>query len=120
MLTLKEVRIEPDSLIADHISYNSRANSISFNGEEIESFTSSKMVKIKITLVNSFGENPYSQMVIVFPNVDPNSPDSPATDEPTQEQPSEETTNTAEVEVNDDSAASEDGQISSIDSVREI
>ena len=125
MLTLKEVRIEPGSLIADQISFDQRSNSISFNGEEIESFTSSKMVKIKITLVNSFGENPYSQMVIVFPTVDSTSPDSPAsdvpdTDEPTHEQPSEETTNTAEVEGNDDSTASEDGQIPSIDSVIEI
>ena len=83
------------------------------------------MVKIKVTLINSFGENPYSQMVIVLPNVDPTSPDSPvtdvpATDEPTQEQPSEETTDTAEVERIDDSAASEDGQILSIDSVTKI
>ena len=83
-------------------------------------------VQIKITLVNSFGENSYSQRVIVYPNVDPTSPDlpvtdEPATDEPTQEQPSEEIANTAEVEgSNDDSAASEDGQITSIDSVTEI
>ena len=85
---MKEVRINPDSLIAKHISYNSRTNTISYSGEEIESLTSAKMVKIKITLVNSFGENPYSQMVMVFPIDVPISPDSPiteelATDEPT-------------------------------------
>ena len=57
---MQEVRIEPDSLIADHISFKSRSNEISFNGEEIETVTSAKIVKIKITLVNSFGENPYS------------------------------------------------------------
>ena len=52
---MQEVRIEPDSLIADHISFNSRSNKISFNGEELETVTSAKFVKIKITLVNSFG-----------------------------------------------------------------
>ena len=57
---MKEVRIEPDSIIADQISFDSRSSTLSYNGEEIESFTSAKIVQIKITLVNSFGENPYS------------------------------------------------------------
>jgi len=64
---LKEVRIEPDSIIADQISFNSPSNTISYNGEEIESITSAKIVQIKITLVNSLGENLFEQTVMVFP-----------------------------------------------------
>jgi len=87
------VRIEPDSLIAAQISFDSRSNTISYSGERIESVTSVKMVQIKITLVNPSGENTYSQTVMVFFT---------ATNEPTEDLPSD-------GEEIDDSAATEEG-----------
>jgi sugar-specific transcriptional regulator TrmB len=58
--TLKDIKIEADPLIADQISYEKNTGKISFSGKGISSVTSQQMVKIKITLVNSFGENLYS------------------------------------------------------------
>ena len=37
---LSEIRVEPDSLIADHISFDPSSYTISYNGSEIESVTS--------------------------------------------------------------------------------
>ena len=65
---LKEVRIEPDPLIEDQITFDSLKNMIYFLGEKIEALTSKKIVQIKITLINEAGENPYSQTVIVMPS----------------------------------------------------
>ena len=63
--TLEDVRIEADPLIADQISYDKSTHKISFSGKGISSITSQQLVIIKIILVNSFGENSYSQLVMI-------------------------------------------------------
>ena len=74
------MRIEPDPLIADQISYNIDTNTMSYSGQKIYSGTSSsEMTKIKITLVNALGEIPYMQVVMVF---------IPVTEDPPFEDPS--------------------------------
>ena len=62
------MRVEPDSLIADHIFFDPRFNTLSYSGEEIKSVDSIKMVHIRITLVNSFGEKSYSQTLMIYPS----------------------------------------------------
>ena len=64
-VNLDDVRIEADPLIADQISFDKNTHKISFSGKGKSLIASQQMVIIKITLVNAFGENPYSQSVIV-------------------------------------------------------
>ena len=65
---LENVRIEADPFIAYQVSYEANTRMITFSGKDVGSFESPKIVKVKITLVNTFGENPYMQIVIVdFP-----------------------------------------------------
>ena len=61
------MRIEPNPLIADQISFDLDSNTISFKGDKMESLSTLMIVDIRIILVNVFGENVYSQSVIVYP-----------------------------------------------------
>ena len=70
---MQEVRIEADPLIADQVSFDTVTRKFSYSGEGISLFTSPNMVQIKITFVNSLGENPYSQTMIVYASDDPHS-----------------------------------------------
>ena len=63
---LENVRIEADPLIAKQVSYEINSRTITFSGENFGSFESPKIVKINISLVNTFGENTYSQIVVVY------------------------------------------------------
>ena len=57
-----EVRLEADALILEHLKYDSLANLVIYDGKEIgSSLQEMKLVNIEITLVNSSGENKYSQ-----------------------------------------------------------
>ena len=69
-VALTEVRLDTDSLILKHLEYDSVANKIRYDGEEINTLKAMKLVTLNITLVNSVGEAPYSQLVIVSPNQD--------------------------------------------------
>ena len=69
-VALTEVRLDTDSLILKHLEYDSVANKIRYDGEEINALKAMKLVTLNITLVNSVGEAPYSQLVIVSPNQD--------------------------------------------------
>ena len=63
---LENVRIEADPFIAYQVSYEANTRMITFSGKDVGSFESPKIVKVKITLVNTFGENPYTQIVVVY------------------------------------------------------
>ena len=53
-----------------HLEYDSVANKIRYDGEEINALKAMKLVTLNITLVNSVEEALYSQLVIVSPNQD--------------------------------------------------
>ena len=69
-VALTEVRLDTDSLILENLKYDSVANKIHYDGEELNALKAMRLVTLNITLVNSFGETPYSQLVIVSPNQD--------------------------------------------------
>ena len=77
VVELAEVRLDADPLILQHLKYDSLANSIIYDGKAIGALTTLKLVNLDITLVNSIGENSYTQLVTVSPNLDPLLPSEP-------------------------------------------
>ena len=57
---LTEVRFDADSLISQHLKYNSDTNVVSYDGETISSLSGIKLVNIGLNLVNSVGEKLYT------------------------------------------------------------
>ena len=57
---MKEIRINADPLIEAQIAFDFDNKTISFSGEGISQLSSHKLVKLNITLVNTFCEVTYS------------------------------------------------------------
>ena len=68
---LPEVSLKTDPFVLQHLKYESTANAIIYDGKYIGDLTAMKLVNLEITLVNTSGENLYTQLVIVSPNNDP-------------------------------------------------
>ena len=66
-----EVCLSTDPFVLQHFKYDSTANAIIYGGEEIGDLTAMKLVNLEITLVNTSGENLYTQLVTISPNNDP-------------------------------------------------
>ena len=84
---LTVVRLDADPLISQYLRYDSVANSVIYDGEEISSLSGARFVSISYTLVNNFGENLYTQVVSVLPNSELQSAPEPEQNPPTTEEP---------------------------------
>ena len=65
--TLQKVTVQPDSILANYITYDDKSSKISYEGSLIQgASTQNRYAKIGITLTNSAGSTPYEQSLIVF------------------------------------------------------
>ena len=90
-IVLSEVRLDADPLISQYLKYDSATNEVRYDGKEISGLSGVKLVNIRLALVNSFGENPFTQLVTVSP--EPDQPSTPVTleeENPTIEKPTQE------------------------------
>ena len=60
------VTFESDPLLSAHIKFNTTLNAMTYDGETIAGLSKTKFLYSKITLVNTAGENLYTQNVIIY------------------------------------------------------
>ena len=93
---LTEVRFDADPLISQYLKYDRDTNVVSYDGETISSLSGVNLVNIGLNLVNSVGENLYTQLVTVVPDLDV--PSTPAPEEAEDNTPTTEDFASGEVE----------------------
>ena len=71
--------VQPDSILANYITYDENSSKISYDGSLIQGVSDQNLfAKIDITLTNSAGSTSYEQSMILFPS----SQDAVAKEEP--------------------------------------
>ena len=60
------VVFESDPRIAAYLTYSTALNTMSYDGKKITGLMSNQFINSKITLVNTAGENLYSQSIVIY------------------------------------------------------
>ena len=60
------VQLDTDPLLTDYLKYNIKSNNVTYDGTVIAGVTRQTFVNVKITLINTAGENLYSQSIVIY------------------------------------------------------
>ena len=55
-----------DPLLSDYFKYSIKSNNVTYDGTVIAGVTRQTFVNVKITLINTAGENLYSQSIVIY------------------------------------------------------